>query len=364
MLNPYWTWAAQFMPPWLAPNVITLLGILAIYINIACVLIYIPDLVGPGPLWLYFSFAAGLFFYQTMDNIDGKQARRTGSSSPLGELFDHGIDSLNCCLGGLVQSACMGMGSSRETAFISFITCVAMFLSTWETYHTHTLYLGYLNGPTEGILIAIGFMLASGIFGLEVWTVKLADLIPISLYVFGPDFNLKDFWVLSAFLGVMVGHLPVCLYNVYRHKKKQGTNDFLESLPQLLPIVFLTAAVTSWLTSPYSSVLADNHMVLFALTMSLVFARVTTSIILAHLTRQPFPYWSLPMYPLFVAAVLFRIFDLPAWFELYYLWGYFLFCFVYIGVYSYKVINALCAFLDINCFTIKKKPEQINKKNQ
>lgn len=27
---------------------------------------------------------------QTLDAIDGKQARRTGSSSPLGELFDHG----------------------------------------------------------------------------------------------------------------------------------------------------------------------------------------------------------------------------------------------------------------------------------
>lgn len=23
-----------------------------------------------------------------------------------------------------------------------------MFFSTWETYHTHTLYLGYFNGPT------------------------------------------------------------------------------------------------------------------------------------------------------------------------------------------------------------------------
>ena len=28
------------------------------------------------------------------DNIDGKQARRTKSSSALGELFDHGCDSL------------------------------------------------------------------------------------------------------------------------------------------------------------------------------------------------------------------------------------------------------------------------------
>lgn len=27
--------------------------------------------------------------YSTMDNVDGKQARRTGTSSPLGELFEY-----------------------------------------------------------------------------------------------------------------------------------------------------------------------------------------------------------------------------------------------------------------------------------
>jgi len=32
----------------------------------------------------------GMVFMQTFDAVDGKQARRTNSSSPLGELFDHG----------------------------------------------------------------------------------------------------------------------------------------------------------------------------------------------------------------------------------------------------------------------------------
>ena len=38
--------------------------------------------------------AAALFVYQHMDAVDGKQARRTGNSSPLGLLFDHGCDAL------------------------------------------------------------------------------------------------------------------------------------------------------------------------------------------------------------------------------------------------------------------------------
>ena len=37
----------------------------------------------------YFSLH-GMILMQTFDAVDGKQARRTNSSSPLGELFDHG----------------------------------------------------------------------------------------------------------------------------------------------------------------------------------------------------------------------------------------------------------------------------------
>jgi phosphatidylglycerophosphate synthase len=33
--------------------------------------------------------------FQTLDGIDGKHARRTGTSSPLGQIFDHGGDSIS-----------------------------------------------------------------------------------------------------------------------------------------------------------------------------------------------------------------------------------------------------------------------------
>ncbi len=35
--------------------------------------------------------------YSTMDNVDGKQARRTGTSSGLGELFEYGLPSRHDC---------------------------------------------------------------------------------------------------------------------------------------------------------------------------------------------------------------------------------------------------------------------------
>ena len=45
--------------------------------------------------WIPFLLAITMFIYQTLDAIDGKQARRTGTSNALGELFDHGCDSLS-----------------------------------------------------------------------------------------------------------------------------------------------------------------------------------------------------------------------------------------------------------------------------
>ena len=44
--------------------------------------------------FFYFS-AFSYFMYRMLDELDGKQARRTGNSSPLGLLFDHGCDSFS-----------------------------------------------------------------------------------------------------------------------------------------------------------------------------------------------------------------------------------------------------------------------------
>jgi hypothetical protein len=63
-------------------------------------------------------------------------------------LASHGIDSLNCTLASLCETAAVGLGHSRKGVVTALIPCLPMFFSTWETYHTHTLYLGYFNGPT------------------------------------------------------------------------------------------------------------------------------------------------------------------------------------------------------------------------
>jgi ethanolaminephosphotransferase len=356
ILKHYWNAFVELLPLWLAPNMVTLLGFVFVVVNVAFIELFMPDLVGPGPSWLYYSFAFGVWMYSTLDNVDGKQARRTGTSSGLGELFDHGIDSLNCTLASLLETAAMGLGASKMGAFTALVPCLPMFFSTWETYHTHTLYLGYFNGPTEGLLIAIGIMIASGYYGPQIWRTRLSDhLGHPELF---DEYTFLDFWVTIILFSFLTAHLPACVYHVVLVRKRQK----LPILPVFLewaPITVFTGSIIAWLSSPYSTLLTENRLVLFCVTMSFVFGRMTTKIILAHLTKQPFPYWTVLLTPLLFGAFIGNLprFGLPmvsATFEVWYLRGYLVFAFLAYMHWALLVINRITTYLGINCLTIKK----------
>lgn len=335
---------------------VTLLGFLFVIGNVGLLNIMDPDLVGPEQSWVCYSYAFGVWAYSTLDNIDGKQARRTGTSSGLGELFDHGIDSLNCTLASLLETSAMGIGPTPVGAFTALIPCLPMYFSCWETYHTHTLYLGYFNGPTEGLLIASLIMIVSGAFGPQIWTVPLADVFGFG-DVLGST-SAIDVWapmIIAAFCFV---HLPACIVNVVDARRKQK----LPLAPVFLQwgqMIVFTGALVAWLGSPYSSLLRDNHLCLLCLTLSFVFGRMTTKIILAHLTRQPFPHWTFLINPLVGGAVmawmpLLGLQPVSAQVELSYLWTYLALSLVVYFRWAYLVINAICVYLGIPCLTIPK----------
>ncbi|KAI5798969.1 CDP-alcohol phosphatidyltransferase-domain-containing protein [Geopyxis carbonaria] len=357
ILKHYWNFMVELLPRWLAPNAVTLVGFGFIMFNVICLEIFMPDLVGPGPPWLYYSFAFGLWAYSTMDNIDGKQARRTGSSSPLGELFDHGIDSLNCTLASLCETASMGLGPTKVGVFTALVPCLPMFFSTWETYHTHVLYLGYFNGPTEGLIIACSLMIASGYFGPDIWTHKVKHSVGHE-WLFD-DYSVRDLWVYILIGSFLFAHLPFCIINVVKARRRQN----LPVLPIFLewaPMVAYTFGCGAWLYSPTTTLLEENRLVLFCVTMSFVFGRMTTKIILAHLTKQPFPYWTVLLTPLLGGAVLANLplVGLPrisAFYELWYLRGYFVFAVIIYFQWAIRVINGICGYLGIQCLRITPK---------
>ncbi len=81
--------AARF-PRWIPANIITIISNLCIYATLG-----VSALLEPFPLLRFITLALLVFIYLTGDHLDGLQAKRTGTSSPLGEFVDHYMDAYN-----------------------------------------------------------------------------------------------------------------------------------------------------------------------------------------------------------------------------------------------------------------------------
>lgn len=355
ILTPYWNWAVKFLPMWMAPNLVTLLGFMFMIAAYITVLIFIPDLKSEVNPAFYFFYASCFWIYSTMDNIDGKQARRTNSSSPLGELFDHGCDALNCPIGAIINIASLGLGFGWRSLVIIFISCWAFYLPTWEEYHTGVLYLGYVNGPTEGLLGVITTIIVSGIFGPSVWF-KTLQIFSHSIYLV----DLTMIFFISLFIFY---YIPSCLWTVHCECKKKGTS-FGEALFQLFPMAVGSLAVALWLFSRHSSVQSSANFLIFFTTVGIVFGRMATKIIYAHVAKCPFPLYTGMMIPLVIGSIgmFLAHFFVPEEYsstvvlaETTYLWSYFGMCIIGYANWIYHTIYSICYHCDIYCFQIKQK---------
>ncbi|TFY81458.1 hypothetical protein EWM64_g2549 [Hericium alpestre] len=249
VLTPYWNWLVTLWPTWVAPNMITLTGLSLVLINFATLLYYDPTHVaekgGAGPP----HWAAGLFMYQSLDAIDGKQARRTGMAGPLGEMFDHGH-----------------------------------------------LYLGHFSGPVEGILLIVLIYILTGIYGPSFWDQKiltvtrLEDVEAIASRI--PNIPLNVAFMIFGACGVAL-NIITSYINVYTSHRASGQALF-KPLLYLLPFPASAIAQVLWMNHPKfsnSDILHSQVFVPFLCAWGLLFAHQVGRIILAHVASQPFPWW-------------------------------------------------------------------------
>lgn len=98
LISPLCDFLTEYLvPPSIAPNAITLIGFVCNIV--ATVMIVTNRMAGNAPQDFHFViFGVLTIVYSVCDNTDGKQARKTKTSSSLGMLLDHGCDSLTCCL--------------------------------------------------------------------------------------------------------------------------------------------------------------------------------------------------------------------------------------------------------------------------
>ena len=157
----------------------------------------------------FFRFSLNLWVYSTCDNVDGKQARRTHSSSPLGELFDHGVDSLGCSIGCIVQMAAMASGNSFKSVTMFTFLSFLFYMGTWEHFHTGVLYMGIANAPTEGIILVCIVLMISGLAGPLFWHRPIDDYLSTSIFsLFKKNADITDAVFLIFIVLVLIFVMP------------------------------------------------------------------------------------------------------------------------------------------------------------
>ena len=138
----------------MAPNMVTLTGTLGNAAMVVALTFLDTSFEKELPMWFYCLMSLSIFLYQTMDAVDGKQARRTKTSGPLGQLFDHGCDAAACTLATslYMQSCLVGRDTIPYSFFFYYVTShLSFYLSQWEEQHTGILRSNFKGlGITEG----------------------------------------------------------------------------------------------------------------------------------------------------------------------------------------------------------------------
>ncbi|KAL6445822.1 hypothetical protein ACFW04_000918 [Cataglyphis niger] len=340
LLQPWWDWLVSKVPLWLAPNLITVLGLIVNIVTTLILVYYSPDARAEAPRWACFLCALGLFIYQSLDAIDGKQARRTGTSTPLGELFDHGCDSISTVF--VALSACIAVQLGYYPMWMFFQCFCAMTLfycAHWQTYVSGSLRFGKVD-VTEAQFTIITIHLISAVFGPEIWMMEL----PYT----GIEVKVFPLWA-AVGIAILLAQSSISVILAGGVGKNGSTVAGTSVLSPIIPFSFVIVPAFIIYRKSAEHVY-ENHPALYILAFGMVAAKVTNRLVVAHMTKNEMQYLDSS---LIGPAMLF----LNQYFnffikEYYVLW----LCFIWVTLdlfrYSAQVCLEICDHMKIKLFRI------------
>jgi len=353
----------NFTPRTVAPNTITLLGLCLMFAAYCVVWYFCPNLdeyfASPSsvPGWIFAFNCASMLIYQTLDNMDGKQARRTGSSSPLGLLFDHGCDAVNSIFGSANWIAAMGLSIADDSLAIWVLIIVPMmafYITTWEEYYTGKLVLPIINGPTEGLLMGAMLSLTSALMGAKFWhgtswfdavvAPYVVPFLPAVVNDIIPENGIRNCDLVA--IATVIALMQEVTMKVAITCKKYG----LKAMLNLMPFCFL-AFGTLWVGSADPSILIRRPRTCLHL-ISALFVEMVTQLMLDHMTLEDFKPYRVVLAPLGILALLipFGVLSTNGVDDC--LLAYTVGMWVYLVVKTRVIIHEITAVLGIWCFDI------------
>ncbi|GFH59100.1 hypothetical protein CTEN210_15576 [Chaetoceros tenuissimus] len=357
------------VPTSIAPNSITLFGFSFMIFSCFLISAHCPTFdhcSGENthiPSYIFLVNGLSLLIYQTLDNMDGKQARKTGSSSPLGLMFDHGLDAWNIMVGTMNTLCALGVTSSDlySVGAITISTAAAFYIATWEEYHTHKLELPIINGPNEGVLCSAVASFITFAHGTQIWDgfqafETVAPYVPDMIKDMAGDlFNtgVSNKHMFCTFLVVSTLR-EICskiLYVVSKHG--------IGSLTRLAP--FVSQTILSVLIVQSNAAVFEKNQRIAIFIFGVCFVESVTGLMLDHMTRQKFDPFRVTLVPIFI---LYYIVDLELSMQQISQFMMIAACGMssFVMLKSYRLVGEICDALGIWCFDIT-TPHPNKKKN-
>ncbi len=161
ILSPFWEAVALVVPSNVAPNVLTLAGLLCTIQ--AFYLCY--SYMATHSRLVTVAAAALVFAYQTLDALDGIQARRTSNASPVGALWDHACDNVAIVFVSLVGCYVIGLTETITMWYVVQFFSIGLLLVHLDALPKGQLRFGLLTGPGEAIFLFLAVLLSYAFFG-------------------------------------------------------------------------------------------------------------------------------------------------------------------------------------------------------
>jgi ethanolaminephosphotransferase len=278
IMSPCLDKAVNFLPKNIAPNLITFLSLMC---NVFAFIITINDGGYNFSQTLKTStcYVIGLtqLLYQLLDNIDGKQARRTRNATPFGMLMDHGCDIFTNIFTAFNVSKLLMVGNHGFYSFsVFFGLFVGFHMMTYEDYKLGEMHFPAVNGVDEGNFSIFVLGVLCGIYSQD-WLKR-----PINLFFFKLNLTYSNLGSLVIFFGGLFAW-----FNLYYHTfNKKGCLENFKTF-------FDNMSFYSCIFVPYFYIYEKkifyqlSKWILF-LNTSLIFARVTMDLQIKIATMDSF----------------------------------------------------------------------------
>eukprot|EP01084_Bolivina_argentea_P260691 440314_1 len=341
IMNDFWEKVVSFVPLNIAPNVITFTATAQFVISALIFSTYCTDCEKCAESWVYYMIAASLFIYQTLDAIDGKQARRTKQSSPLGQLFDHGNDALALTPMIVMGFCAMQLGKTWKFLVVDMMSYGVFFMLNWRARHVGMMHFGVFS-VTESQLVGMGIFLFTGMFGCSIWNIDVFGICIIS-----------D--LLIAFVCISSGLTMYGEYIAVREHYKNGQKRDPGQIYELLHLVLFVCGFMCW---NLVDVFGDYPWT-FIWIGGFVFCGIVHRLIVADVTHMNTTKYYHLLNPLLI-MIFGSLFeygtnvskDKSVMNSPYMVYGILVYVLVFWSSYVLKVIDEICDTLKIRLFVI------------